>query len=138
MKLPVLLIFPFFALPWHSDAARLTVVVEGVQSSEGRLIVNLFDKEESWLKTAARSEEQPAVKGPMTVVFEDLPAGDYGLWVHHDKNGDGQLNKGLFGKPEEPYGFSNDSGKLFGPADWEDAKVTLTKDANTSIRVHVK
>lgn len=137
MKLPTLLI-TCLLIPAFCDAARLTVIVEGVTSDEGKLVIHLFDKENVWLKSAVRSEVKPATEDPMEIVFDELPAGDYGVYAHHDKNADGQLNKGLFGKPTEPYGFSNDSGKMFGPADWKDAKITLADAEEATLRIHIR
>lgn len=138
MKLPLLLLLPVFVAPWHTNAARLTVVVEGVKNNDGNVIINLFDQEGNWLKDAVRGEEKPAKEGPMEFVFDGLPEGNYGVWAHHDEDGDGKLKKGLLGRPEEPYGFSNDSGKMFGPADWKDAEVHLSKNAEVQILIHIK
>ena len=37
----------------------------------------------------------------------NLEPGDYAVAIYHDENGNGQLDKRLFGIPKEPYGFSN-------------------------------
>ena len=60
-----------------------------------------------------------------TWVFENIPYGDYSIRLFHDENGNKILDKGLFGLPKEPYGYSNNArGRLSAPK-WEDAKFKL-------------
>jgi uncharacterized protein (DUF2141 family) len=42
-----------------------------------------------------------------------------------DLNRDGVLNKGAYGVPIEPYGFSNNARGPFGPPSFESASVRL-------------
>ena len=41
--------------------------------------------------------------------------------VHHDADGDGAMERGLFGLPSEPYGISNGARRRFGPPRRRDA-----------------
>ena len=120
------------------SAATLKIVVDGISKTDGAVLVTLFNNETSWLKTGIKNDKVKPVAPSTEIVFADLPAGEYAVWVHDDVNGNGILDKGwLFGKPKEPYGFSNDSGHMFGPAKWSEAKFTV-KDADVTIHVHVK
>jgi uncharacterized protein (DUF2141 family) len=55
------------------------------------------------------------------VVIDGLVAGTYAIAVFQDLNEDGILNKGAFGVPSEPYGFSNNARGQFGPPSFETA-----------------
>lgn len=118
-------------------AATLKVVVEGVRAGDGVVLASLFDNEADWLKKSVQTRTVPAESTCVTIDFDGLSAGNYGIWVHDDVNKNGKLDKGLFGKPEEPYGFSNDSGKMFGPADWKAAIVVLD-DQDMETHIHLK
>jgi len=43
----------------------------------------------------------------MTVVFHDLPVGQYAVSVFQDGNDNGRLDTNIFGIPRERFGFSN-------------------------------
>ncbi len=49
------------------------------------------------------------------LVLDDLPTGTMAVAVFQDLNRDGVLNKGAYGVPTEPYGFSNNARGTFGP-----------------------
>ena len=66
----------------------------------------------------------------LTVEMDALEPGLYAVSVTHDVDGNGHLNTGAFGKPEEPYGFSNDARGMFGPAKWKDAVFEVTEGVN--------
>ena len=67
--------------------------------------------------------------------FENLPYGDYAIAIYHDRNSNERLNRGLFGMPEEGYGFSNDAPANLGPADFDDAVFALD---STDTTIHIK
>lgn len=69
--------------------------------------------------------------------FENLPYGNYAIAIYHDRNADQRLNRGLFGMPEEGYGFSNDAPANFGPADFEDA-VFVLEGTDTAIQIKMR
>jgi uncharacterized protein (DUF2141 family) len=48
----------------------------------------------------------------------------------HNIDGDGKLNKNMFGMPTEPYGFSNNARGSFGPAKWSNAKFSVIAGDN--------
>ena len=67
--------------------------------------------------------------------FENLPYGNYAIAIYHDRNSNERLNRGLFGMPEEGYGFSNDAPANLGPADFDDAVFALD---STDTTIHIK
>ncbi|MEL6105587.1 MAG: DUF2141 domain-containing protein [Planctomycetota bacterium] len=51
-----------------------------------------------------------------------LPS-EFSVAAYHDLNDDGELNRGLFNAPSEPYGFSNNARGLVGPPTFEQTLV---------------
>ncbi|CAN5406544.1 hypothetical protein BH10PSE1_BH10PSE1_25810 [soil metagenome] len=56
---------------------------------------------------------------------QGLTPGRYAIAAFQDIDGDGQLGKGSFGIPREPFGFSNDARGRFGPPSFEAATFTV-------------
>jgi uncharacterized protein (DUF2141 family) len=67
----------------------------------------------------------PASSSPVTVTFDGLAPGSYGMRSFHDLNGDGEMNFNPFGMPVEPYAFSNNAVGNMGPASWERARFNV-------------
>lgn len=67
----------------------------------------------------------PASSSPVTVTFDGLAPGSYGMKSFHDLNGDGEMNFNPFGMPIEPYAFSNNAVGNMGPASWERARFNV-------------
>jgi uncharacterized protein (DUF2141 family) len=105
-----------------AETGTLLVMVQGFKSSEGQLMVALYNTEKGFMN------ENP-FKGSTTLIsanqelikFENLPYGDYAVVVLHDMNKDGKLDKNEFGIPTEGYGFSNNVMGKFGPPTWMQA-----------------
>ena len=75
-------------------------------------------------RTLATAVEHPTAE----VLIENLPEGTYAAAVFQDLNGDEILNRGSFGIPSEPYGFSNNARGNFGPPSFRAAAFQLTMD----------
>jgi uncharacterized protein (DUF2141 family) len=139
-----LLMSPFAA---PAQGADLRVVVEEIDSPAGTIIAGLYETAESFGK-AVRKSSKVLVNDAMrragvslrptgraqTIVFADLPPGLYAVVVFHDENDDSQLNKGMFGRPLEPYGISNNPRTLVAPPDFAAAAVRLG-DRDEVIRI---
>jgi uncharacterized protein (DUF2141 family) len=122
------------ASPAASAQATLTVQVTGVESATGSVVVGICPKsfDES---TCSAGQTLPAKAGSMRFTFRNVAAGSYAIAVYHDVNGNGRLDKQLIGIPAEPYGFSNDVGRI-GPPSFEGARVRVDAPATTvSVRL---
>jgi len=95
---------------------NLTVKITGLKTNEGTVMIQLYDANENLVK-----ETKATVKNNETIVdFKNLPTGTYAVQYYHDENNNGKMDTGMFGKPEEGYGYSNDARGFMGPADFED------------------
>jgi uncharacterized protein (DUF2141 family) len=109
------------------QAADLTVEVRGAQSDKGRVMVGLFTDPQTFPKQYIRYSVADPVRASVTVVFKDLPAGDYAVSAFHDENRNKVLDRGMYGIPKERYGFSNNARGDRGPPEFRDAKFTLDR-----------
>jgi uncharacterized protein (DUF2141 family) len=97
-----------------ASSATVTVQVNDIESAEGQIYVGLCDRgfEES---LCIDGKFQAARHGTMTFTFENVPPGTYAIAAYHDVNGNGRMDTGTFSLPKEPYGFSNDVGRIAPP-----------------------
>jgi uncharacterized protein (DUF2141 family) len=119
----------------------LTVEIgDGIQPGE-QVLVALYDQEAQWLRKSARGVKEAApadlgADGTHTLLIDALVPGRYAIAVYVDRNGNGKLDRGMFGKPTEPYGFSNGGG-MFGPPDFADALIDVA-DGDSAIRIDLR
>jgi uncharacterized protein (DUF2141 family) len=124
----------------HSvQAASLAVDVGDNIKVGDLLMVAVYADHASWLKKPARALRQtvPAqaqANGRHRVALEELAPGRYALAVYVDSNGNGKLDRGMFGIPKEPYGFSQGGGSM-GPPDFSEAAVEVPEAGAT---IHIK
>ena len=119
----------------HSaSAATLTIQVNGIGSSDGKIKVAVCTKSFDAEGCPYGASPTPVPPG-MSVVFPDLPDGRYAIAVYHDEDGSGEMNKNMLTLPTEPYGFSNDIGR-FSPPVFADALIDVR--GATTIEVTVK
>jgi len=101
----------------ETDLVELTLRVTGIERPSGALAIAIFDGPDGYEDFAAPVARAfvPAT-GDSVSWSAMLPAeGHYAAVVYHDVNGNGSLDRGRFGIPEEPYGFSNNARAPFGP-----------------------
>jgi uncharacterized protein (DUF2141 family) len=106
----------------------LQVTVRNIKESKGTIRVGLFNNADDFLKKAAYGKIVKAVGTEITVVFENLSAGDYAVSVIHDENENGELDKNFMGIPREGFAFGNNAMGTFGPPSFEKAKITIGKE----------
>ena len=119
-------------------ATTLHVIVRGLHNVDGQVRLVLFAGPDGFPGEPEKGvREMEAAIEADTVAFaiEDVPAGYYALSVLHDENADGEMETGMFGRPQEGYGFSQDARGRFGPPSFADAMFAvrgepLTVDIN--------
>ena len=102
------------------QTASITVDVSGVRTAEGRVHVDICPPAR-FLDDCPWSGEAPATTGTTEVIVKDVPPGRYAAQAFHDRNGNGKVDRGLFGIPNEGVGFSNDAKIVMAPPKFADA-----------------
>ena len=122
----------FAALLLTGSAARvqaqcLTLEVRDIDRVQGFLYVAVYSSPDNFLKKLDKT---------VIVPCEGLPKGTYALALFQDLNGNGTLDTGAFGIPQEPTAFSNDAQGVMGPPSFEECSFTLRGD--TTLVVHLR
>lgn len=95
----------------------ISVPVDGLRSSNGNVRCGLYDSADSFRKPGEEAMGVvAAIKGQKaTCIFSKVDPGTYAVAVFHAEKGETQISYGLFGKPNQGYGFSRNPVSLFGP-----------------------
>ena len=135
IRLASLLCLLAMAPPAQAQLVPLRIHVVGLEGG-GTVRMAVFDSEASFLDEAAFASIQPIADGRSTWTLH-VPPGTYAVAVHHDRDGDGDMKRGLFGIPTEPTGFSNGARARFGPPKWRDAAVPV-QPSGTTVHIRVR
>jgi uncharacterized protein (DUF2141 family) len=112
-------------------AGTLTVLVQGLTTSDGDVRFVLFDSKKNFLKHPVRAGVIDIVDQQSSWTVEDLPYGIYAVLVHHDINSSGTMERHWYGKPKEPTGASNNAPARFGPPKFKKAKFAFESSTLT-------
>ncbi|MGH8496660.1 MAG: DUF2141 domain-containing protein [Gammaproteobacteria bacterium] len=111
--------------------AVLVIYIEGIEDTEGDVVVSLFDSSESFLNEPFLNHTTPpGDRSDFHVRFEEVPPGEYAVAVLQDLNGNGELERGLMGRAQEPIAFSNEVEFGFGPPEFAEAAFAVDAGLN--------
>ena len=124
-----------------ASAAELRVVINGVRSDDGRLMVDVYATEEKYRANAGNGNgdyrtDVTARQGSVTAVLTNVPPGRYGATVIHDENANGKLDTNFLGIPREGVGASNNAKGSFGPPSFTDM-VFAVSDPDGTITINL-
>ena len=119
----------------QSADSRLTFTFEA-GAETGAVMVALYADEAAYESGApSRAARVDVAAGERAAVFENLPAGAYGMKAFHDVNGNGKMDVNPFGMPTEPFAFSNNAVGNMGPAKWDRARFDVSGATAQPIRI---
>ena len=122
-------------------ASELKITVEGIRSTQGTILIGLYDSLETFTRAIELSDKDGFLNDPnrfaavalranaarkSAVVLTNLDPGQYAIILFHDENGNGKLDKNVLGVPTEPYGFSNNAQGFLGPPAFKEAVMQIT------------
>lgn len=104
-------------------AGKLSIIVTGVRNSDGVVRCALFNSPAAFPKIGQEWHGviAPIRGGAANCVFTGVPAGTYAVAFFHAEHNETQLTTGMFGKPQQGYGFSNNATGSFGPPNFSAA-----------------
>lgn len=117
--------------------SALEIHVNNIKSKKGAIQFGLFTNETDYLKNPAEKKIVKPTGSDITIIFENLPPGDYALSIIHDENENGKLDSNAFGIPKEGFAFGNNAQGSFGPPAFEKAKITIA-DQNVKQEITLK
>ena len=122
------------SVSWAQNSNTLTVLIKNIELIQGTLELQLAsDSLQFNGSTEANLNHVRSIKvtaHEMKVVFSNLPNGDYALAIYQDLNENDKLDKKKFGIPSEPFAFSNDALRKFGPPYFEQTKFKIDGGRN--------
>ena len=134
MKKLVLIALLFSAVVSFAQHS-ISVSVSGFLNSDGDVLVYLYKEgqklklDEAKFKTLSSSIQ----KGKTTVVFQNIPKGQYAVLVLHDEDLNGKLKMYSFGPPKEGIGTSNNPK---GYPKFEEASFEVKEDVTLAIEMN--
>ncbi len=90
------------------NTTNVSVVIEGVRSEKGKLVIAIFNDQQSFEKRKPIKKvvlNKSEIKGNEIVV--SLSPGIYGISVLDDENDNNIMDYNFIGMPKEGFGFSN-------------------------------
>lgn len=112
----------------------ISVTVSAVNAlSDNGTIKFAFYNEENFMKQPIYAKSASVENRKSTVVFENVPQGNYAIICFHDENNNNLMDFEENGRPKESYGLSNNN-MNFGPPEFESAKFEV-KDNNLSFEI---
>lgn len=113
-----------------ADTYTLRVEVSNFKDkAASRIQVSVFAADNFLKKSIQTKSVFVATEDKVSVEF-DLPPGEYAVSSYQDINSNNKLDRYFFGKPKEPYGFSNNVRSL-GPPAYEKCKFTIDTSGKT-------
>jgi uncharacterized protein (DUF2141 family) len=142
MKVILFVTVLFISMPVLAQITHCTVEGEILFDKTGDIYVYLVTEESFRTPFTGSQEkvievgEQELRKKVAAFKFEQVRAGNYGIRCFQDVDGDGKLERGLFG-PKEPWGMSWQGKK---PAKWPEFEdISFEVNSNiTSIQIRLE
>ena len=113
------------APPPSSTSATVTVIVQGVHSAGGHVLVAICPRAAFLMPHCAYKGRAPSHAGDVQVSVSGIPPGTYAAQAYQDETDAGHIRRTLLGLPEDGLGFSNDARMMFGPPHFDDAAFTV-------------
>jgi len=117
-----------------ADEFKLLVEIDNIKHTNGQVLQIAVSRKSDFLKDVLPFQYAVVeVKSNKVSESFKLPAGDYAVSVYHDVNGNGKLDKNVFGAPTEPYAFSRNYKPVFRAPKFDEVKINLNGDRKTNI-----
>lgn len=114
-------------------ANKVGVAVSGLRNDNGVVRCGLYASPAGFRQPGQEFRGAVAkINGQQaTCMFSNLPAGTYAVAVFHAEKNEAQIKTGMFGKPEQGYGFSRNPSSGMGPPDFSAAAFTYNGGTQT-------
>ena len=127
MKRIAAILLLLIAGPARAEPGVVVVMVHGVRSNAGHVLVAICDRDTFLDPTCKYVGRAPATIGTVVVRVSGVPAGTYAAQAFQDENDNKKIDRNFLGIPKEGLGFSNDARIRFGPPSFADAAFRLSE-----------
>lgn len=118
----------FLSTPTYPDTppkTSLKVDVQNVRVQKGIVYIALFRAGKEFPEGKPIEGKRLAAGGKSVQTLFSVEPGDYAIAIYHDENGNGKMDKRMFGIPKEPYGFSNNFKPVMSAPKFGDCKFSV-------------
>lgn len=109
MFLKVFILF-LLGIPFIGNSQTLKINVTGIRNPSGSIVLAFYNTNESFEKEKAlfikKISKSGLVNGTLSITYNDLKSGTYGIAILDDENSNDKMDYGWF-LPKEGFGFSN-------------------------------
>jgi len=123
-----------------ASRGEITVIVENFRTDAGQARFALYRSEDGFPDEPAKAYKSAVVDVvdyKARTTFTDLPYGTYAVYVLHDENSNGYLDRNFFKVPTEGYGASNNAAGIMEMPVFDEAKVLL-RSKQLTLRVDIQ
>jgi len=97
-------------IPFIGNSQTLKINVTGIRNPSGSIVLAFYNTNESFEKEKAlfikKISKSGLVNGTLSITYNDLKSGTYGIAILDDENNNDKMDYGWF-LPKEGFGFSN-------------------------------
>ncbi|MDD3739704.1 MAG: DUF2141 domain-containing protein [Bacteroidales bacterium] len=140
MKTLILNILTFVFIVSIANAQTITVKISGIRNTKGSLKLAFFSSENEFKKEDPKYEKNVnknnITNGCITVSYDDIPQGKYGIALLDDENNNNKMDYSFF-VPSEGFGFSNYILSGFCKPKFDDFSFNFGKE-NKTIKIVLK
>lgn len=129
MKIAVVLVLSVLSFLTCRGQGQFEVIVTGFKDREGFLRIGLFNESRHFLKRPIDSKVVSLSADSASVIFQNLPPGQYAVSVFHDQNNNEELDTNVLGIPKEGFAFGNNAMGMFGPPSFEKCSVVISRSS---------
>lgn len=122
----------FVSTAQDKAGVTITVTIENVLSNEGKILGSAHTDATFMKGQGIANKTVDAVKGAVTLTFEDIKPGTYAIMLLHDSNNNKRMDFEANGMPKESYATTGEL--TFGPPSFDNSKFEV-KDADLDFRI---
>ncbi len=130
------IIFCALSLLVNQNTEPLTIEVEGVSSSDVKLIASIFLKENYLSETPFKEIVCTLEPNSNHITLPDMPDGEYSIFLFEDSNNNGELDLNFLGIPKEAFGFSQNPKLRFSAPSYE--QTSFMKQGSNQIVIELR
>lgn len=123
----------FLITSFQTKEFDLAIEIKGLDSKKGNIRIALYREIDNFPSTNKNFKNKVQEASLPEIVFKNLPPNVYAFAVYHDENGNGILDKNVFGVPKEKYAFSNNARETFSAPSFKSASFDLNQDKKVKI-----
>lgn len=113
-----------------TKTGTVIVKISNLENDEGIVFAHIYEPDKGFpaeCEKAVKKQTTPINNGQATLIFENIPFGEYAVTTHHDKNENRQMDKNMLGMPTEGFGISNNVKLFMSLPKFDKCKFTLDK-----------